>query len=179
MLFYWYTILKISILKNFQQQIAYNQTIRRAFRVGVFDCDGLRVMTASKYPAYMDFLRWELIARSKYLKVFMDRAPAPALGSQKIIYRKPLKLWTKFDVVLESVGTDDKWIYHGHYFEQKNEIKAIGITRAVPWKKDITVSVPDLTRELGATEITKPPSWVLKPFDGDNEIMVNSQRKNL
>ncbi|MFY0627626.1 MAG: thioesterase family protein [Reichenbachiella sp.] len=171
MIYYWYTILKILILKNFQQRIAYDQTIRRTFRVGIFDCDGLRVMTASKYPVYMDFLRWELIARSKYLKIFINRGLAPALGSQKIIYRKPLKIWTKFDVVLKSVGTDEKWIYHVHYFEQKKEIKAMGITRAVPWKKDVTVSVPDLVKQLGASEIIEPPSWVLKLFDDDNEIM--------
>lgn len=178
MLYYWYNILKILILKNFQTKIAYNQTISRTFRVGIFDCDGLRVMTASKYPIYMDFLRWELMARSSYLKLMLKRGLAPALGSQKIIYRKPLKIGTKFDIVLESVGIDDKWIYHVHYFEQNNEVKAIGITRAIPWKKDVSVHVPDFTRELGATEITKPPPWVLKLFEEDNEIMIAGQQRN-
>lgn len=177
MIFYWYTILKILIQKNFQSKIEYNRTIRRTFRVGIFDCDGLRVMTASKYPVYMDFIRWELIARSKYLKLLMNKGLAPALGSQKIIYRKPLKIWTKFDVVLESVGIDEKWIYHVHYFVQKGAVKAIGITRSLPWKKDVSVSVPELARELGATEITEPPTWVLKLFEDDNEIVTKSQQK--
>lgn len=178
MIYYWYTVLKILIRKNFQNKIAFDQTIRRTFRVGIFDCDGLRVMTASKYPVYMDFLRFELIARSTYLNFFIKNRLAPALGSQKIIYRKPLKIWTKFNVVLESVGVDDKWIYHVHYFEQKNEVKAIGITRALPWKKDISVSVPNMMREIGASEITLAPSWVLELFKDDNEIILNAKKKN-
>ena len=131
MIYYWYKIIKILVLRNFQSEVNYDQIIRRTFRVGPFDCDGLRVMSAAKYPIYMDFLRWELIARSKLFNAIVKRGLAPTLGSQKIIYRKPLKIWSKFDVVLESVGMDDKWVYNVHYFEQANEVKAIGITRAL------------------------------------------------
>ena len=65
MIYYWFTIIKILVLRTFQSKVNYDQTIRRMFRVGSFDCDGLRVMTAAKHPIYMDFMRWELIARSK------------------------------------------------------------------------------------------------------------------
>jgi acyl-CoA thioesterase FadM len=73
--------------------VKYNQTIRRTFRVGPFDCDGLRVMKAAKYAVYMDFIRWELIARFKLYKAIVKRKLAPSLGSQKLIYRRPLKIW--------------------------------------------------------------------------------------
>ena len=48
-------------------------------------------MTAAKYPVYMDFIRWELIARSKLYKAILKRKLAPLLGSQKLIYRRPRK----------------------------------------------------------------------------------------
>jgi acyl-CoA thioesterase FadM len=177
MIYYWYTILKILVLRNFQSEVNYDQTIRRTFRVGLFDCDGLRVMTASKYPVYMDFIRWELIARSKLFKAIVKRGLAPTLGSQKIIYRKPLKIWSKFDVVLESVGADDKWVYHTHHFEQENEVKAIGITRSLIWKKDIPTALSDILKEVGATEKTNPAQWVLKLFESDKEIIANANKK--
>ncbi|MGM5470108.1 acyl-CoA thioesterase [Flavobacteriaceae bacterium LMO-SS05] len=178
MIYYWYTILKILILRNFQSEVSYDQTIRRTFRVGPFDCDGLRVMTAAKYPIYMDFIRWELIARSKIFKAVVKRGLAPTLGSQKIIYRKPLKIWSKFDLILESVGTDDKWIYNVHYFEQDNEVKAIGITRALIWKRDVPTALVDIMKEIGATEITNPPEWVLNIFREDKEILEHANQKN-
>ncbi len=178
MIYYWYTILKILVLRNFQSEVNYDQKISRTFRVGPFDCDGLRVMTAAKYPIYMDFVRWELIARSKLFKAIIKRGLAPTLGSQKIIYRKPLKIWSKFVVTLESVGMDDKWIYNVHYFEQGNEVKAIGITRALIWKRDIPTALTDIMKEVGATEKIDPPVWVLNIFKEDKEIIHNANHKN-
>ncbi|WP_136479935.1 acyl-CoA thioesterase [Cognatitamlana onchidii] len=171
MIYYWFTILKILILRNFQNKVEYNQTISRDFRVGLFDCDGLRVMTASKYPVYMDFIRWELIARSKLFKAIVRRGLAPTLGSQKIIYRKPLKLFTKFTLTLESSGLDEKWVYHLHYFKQNNEIKAVGITRSLVWKKDIPTALSDIMKEIGAKEQKPPPQWVLDLFNNDKNII--------
>lgn len=171
MIYYWYTILKILIVRNFQNEVQYNETISRDFRVGVFDCDGLRVMTASKYPVYMDFIRWELIARSKLFKAIVKRGLAPTLGSQKLIYRKPLKIWTKFTLTLESAGTDEKWVYHIHNFKQHNEIKAIGITRSLIWKKDVPSALSDILKDVGATKTTPPPTWVLNLFQADKDII--------
>lgn len=177
MLYYWFTILKILVLRNFQSKVNYNETITRSFRVGIFDCDGLRVMTASKYPVYMDFIRWELIARSKLYNAIVKRGLAPTLGSQKIIYRKPLKLWSKFNLTLESAGNDDKWVYHIHNFEQNNEIKAIGITRSLIWKRDIPTILSKVLKEVGATETTPPPKWVKDLFNADKDIITQSKLK--
>jgi acyl-CoA thioesterase FadM len=177
MIYYWYTILKILLLKNFQSEVNYDQTIRRTYRVGPFDCDGLRIMAATKYPVYMDFIRWELIARSKLYKAIVKRKLAPSLGSQKLIYRKPLKIWSKFDVILESAGMDDKWGYYVHYFEQDKEIKAVGVVRTLVWKKNIPTALTDIMKEVGATEKKKAPDWVLKLFEDDKEIITNANLK--
>jgi len=158
-------------MRNFQSEVQYNETITRRFRVGIFDCDGLRVMTASKYPVYMDFIRWELIARSKLYNAIVKRGLAPTLGSQKLIYRKPLKIFTKFNLSLESAGTDDKWVYHIHNFEQDDEIKAIGITRSLIWKRDIPTVLSDILVEVGAKEKENPPQWVLDLFESDKDII--------
>ncbi len=176
MIHYWYTIIKILILRNFQSSVAINESITRSFRVRLFDCDGLRVMTASKYPAYMDYLRWELIARSKLYKAIVGRGMAPTLGSQKIIYRKPLKLWTKFNIRLETSGWDDKWVYHIHYFIQDDYTKAIGVTRALIWKKDVPHILADIIKEAGGPSVAEPPpAWVMKLFEDDKTIIEESQ----
>jgi len=133
-------------------------------------------MTAAKYPVYMDFIRWELIARSKLYKAILNRKLAPLLGSQKLIYRRPRKIWSKFDIILEFADMDDKWFYYIHYFEQGKEIKAIGIVRTLVWKKSIPTALSDIMEEVGATEKTKAPEWVLKLFEDDKEIIAYANK---
>lgn len=175
MLYYWYRIIRILIESKFQKQVDFEEDLTRTFRVRLFDCDGLRVMTAFKYAAYMDFVRWELIARSKLYKEIVMKGFAPTLGSQKIIYRKPLKRWTTFHVRLQTVGWDEKWVYHVHKFEQNGEIKAIGITRALIWKKDKPKLLLGILQNIGVREINKKaPDWVLGLFQTDKAIISNA-----
>jgi acyl-CoA thioesterase FadM len=175
MFYYWYRIIRILIAKNFQKQIDIETELSRKFTVRLFDCDGFRVMTAFKYAAYMDFIRWELIARSKLYSEIVLKGLAPTLGSQKIIYRKPLKRWTKFTVRLQTEGWDDKWIYHVHNFEQKGEIKAVGITRALIWKKDKPQILKQILENIGVKDINrKPPDWVLNLFQSDTDIIAGN-----
>ncbi|WP_411281895.1 acyl-CoA thioesterase [Gemmatimonas sp.] len=171
MFHYWYSIAKILMRRSVQPPVAIHDTIRRTFRVRLFDCDGFRVMTASRYAAYMDYIRWEMIARSPMYHAMVKRGLAPTLGSQKLIYRKPLKRWTRFAVELELAGWDDKWIYHLHRFEQSGEIKAVGITRALIWKRDVPSVLADILREVGAATTMEPPAWVLELFARDKEII--------
>ena len=175
MFYYWYRIIRILMAKNFQKQIDLEAELGRTFTVRLFDCDGLRVMTAFKYAAYMDFMRWEMIARSPLYKEIVLRGLAPTLGSQKIIYRKPLKRWTKFVLKVQTAGWDEKWVYHIHKFEQDGETKAIGITRALIWKKDKPQILLEILKNAGVkTLYKKPPDWVLNLFQTDTDIIAGN-----
>jgi hypothetical protein len=55
-------------------------------------------------------------------------------------------------VVLESAGMNDKWVYHIHNFYKKNKVKAIGMTRIIIWKSDISTALSNITKDVGATE---------------------------
>ena len=172
MLYYWYRIIWILIARRFQSEVNVENELTRTFRVCLFDCDGFRVMTAFKYAAYMDFIRWEMIARSKLYAEILPKGLAPTLGSQKIIYRKPLKLWTKFTVRLKTMGWDEKWVYHLHKFEQHGEVKAIGITRALIWKKDKPQILREILQTVGVKNLdNNPPEWVTNLFDSDTNII--------
>lgn len=172
MFYYWYRILRILLSSRFQQPLDINQPFSRTYRVRLFDCDGLRVMTASRYPAYMDFIRWELLARTRLYHEIVLKRLAPTLGSQKLIYRRPLKRWTRFTLHLETAGWDEKWMYHIHRFEQSGEIKAIGITRALIWRKDKPQVLRDILSNAGVDSIVKtPPEWVLNLFKDDAAIL--------
>jgi len=172
MLYYWSRIIWILIARKFQTEVDIEDELTRSFRVRLFDCDGFRVMTAFKYAAYMDFIRWEMIARSKLYNEILPKGLAPSLGSQKIIYRKPLKLWTKFTVRLKTMGWDEKWVYHVHKFEQNGEVKAVGITRALVWKKDKPQILRQILQNIAVKNLDKkPPEWITDLFHTDTNII--------
>lgn len=173
MFHYWLTIGRMLASRYTRPRVRFDATIRRRFRVRLFDCDGFRVMTAAKYPMYMDFIRWEMIARSALFEAVVRRGLAPTLGSQKLIYRKPLKVWTTFELELELAGFDDKWIYHIHRFVQEGEVRALGITRALIWKRDVPTALTELMQAVGATEPMPPPAWVQVMFAADRDLLAN------
>ena len=174
MFYYWYRIVWILIARRFQTQVDIEEVLTRTFRVRLFDCDGFRVMTAFKYSAYMDLIRWEMIARSKLFKEILPKGLAPTLGAQKIIYRKPIKLWTKFTLHLQTMGWDDKWVYHVHKFEQGGEVKAVGITRALIWKRDKPQILREILQNIGVKNLDKkPPEWIADLFQTDTNIIQN------
>ena len=73
---------------------------------------------------------------------------------------------------MELAGWDDKWIYHIHRFVQHGEIKAVGITRALIWKRDVPSVLADVLRDSGATiAAMAPPEWVFELFVRDKEIL--------
>lgn len=175
MFYYWYRLIWILVAKNFQKPIDIEGELSRKFKVRLLDCDGLRVMTAFKYAAYMDFIRWEMVARSKLYNEIVLKGLAPTLGSQKIIYRKPLKRWSQFTLNVHTAGWDEKWVYHIHKFEQKGEIRAVGITRALFWKKDKPQLLQQILENAGVKELNKtPPVWVLNLFQNDADIIAGN-----
>lgn len=172
MFYYWFFVIKTLIFRPFQSELDMLTPISRTFRVKLLDCDGLRVMTASKYPMYMDLIRWELIARSKLFKAMYKRGLAPTLGSQKLIYRKPLKVWSQFKMVMKAVGWDDKWVYFTHYFVQDGEVKAIGVARGLVWRRDKPHLLSEIIAEAdGPSYPVPPPTWVMKLFEDDKNII--------
>jgi acyl-CoA thioesterase FadM len=159
-------------MRYFKKRLDVNKPLIKEFRVKTFDCDGLRVMAAYKYFLYMDYSRWEQFARTNLYKVVLSRKLAPSLGSQKMIYRKPIKRGTRVSMQVEIAGWDDRWFYHVHTFTQQNEIKAIGVTKSLFWRKDKQHTLEEIVQSAGfSNPIKTPPHWVLQLFENDSQII--------
>ena len=94
------------------------------------------------------------------------------LGSQKIIYKKPLKRWTIFQITLVLEGWDDKWVYHKQLFEQDNQLCAIGYTKAAFWKDKKAQDIRKIIKNCGveATEMNISVE-IQKIFNIDYELL--------
>lgn len=172
MISYRFGLLKILAHGFIAPGIQFDQELRLRFRCGFFDCDGLRVMTASRYAVCMDFARWSFVTRTGFTAYAFKKGWAPALGSQKIIYRKPVKLGESFDVRVSYAGSDNKWIYNLHILKKAGEIRAIGITKGVTWHKGKMIPMEQVLTEIGAQKyIREVPDWIGDLFSDDSKIL--------
>ena len=120
----------------------------------------------------MDFIRFEKMFRSKLYRNTVKKGMFAVLGSQKIIYKKPLKMWSTFHITLVVEGWDDKWVYHKHVFTQKDEVCAIGYTKAAFWKNKKGQNIKKIFKNCGLTRSEmNPPEAVQHIFDGDYQLL--------
>lgn len=151
-------------LQNFEEEISI------PFRVRLLDCDALRIMSAYQYPIYMNFSCWDLFVRSGLLSAAIKNRWSPLVGSQKIIYRKPLKRWTSFNLKASYAGWDENWFYYQHFFVQEDKVKAVGTTKIAAWKQGGIIPVKTVFEEAGINYEKKvPPTWVANHFNEDRD----------
>lgn len=146
--------------------------LSRTRRVSILDCEALKYMSNTRYFYYMDFIRFEILFRTKLYDNTFKKGIYPTLGSQKIIYKKPLKIWSKFKITLVLEGWDDKWVYHKQIFSQDNVIYAIGFTKVAFLKTKKTVNMRTLITDSGIEKPEMNPSQeILNLFKDDHDLL--------
>jgi len=120
----------------------------------------------------MDFIRFEKMFRSQLYNNTVKKGMFAVLGSQKIIYKKPLKRWTVFQITLVLEGWDDKWVYHKQVFEQNNQVYAIGYTKAAFWKDKRAQDIRTILKNCGVTTTEMKISKEIHDiFNSDYELL--------
>lgn len=173
MIYYWFHLLYLFIGSRLvwsKVDLKSDQTRKR--RVGILDCDTFRYMANSKYLVYMDMIRFEKMFRSELYKHTIKKGMYAVLGSQKIIYKRPLKRWSKFEITLQLEGWDDKWVYHKQLFHQDDQVCAIGYTKAAFWKNKKAQDIRTILKNCGVTRIKMKPSVETRNiFVGDYQLL--------
>ena len=177
MIYYWLHTLYIFIgSKFFWSKVDLTANLTRKRRVNILDCETLRYMNNSKYFNYMDFIRFEIMFRTTLFDNTVKKGIFPVVGSQKIIYKKPLKRWSSFNITLVLEGWDDKWIYHRQIFEQKDEICAIGYTKITFWKDKKAQNTSAILKACGVRNSEMIPAQdVLNLFSSDQQLIKPAQ----
>lgn len=173
MIYYWLHIIYIFFgSKLFWKPVDLKADLTRTRRVSILDCDAFRFMANSKYFYYMDLIRLEITFRTDLYKNTIKKGKYPVLGGQKIIYKKPLKRWTKFSVTLVLQGWDDHWVYHKQVFTRNGEVYAIGITKVGFWKGHKIQEIRPIILDSGIPLEDMPVSpEVLSMFDNDYNLL--------
>ncbi|MFT4839438.1 MAG: acyl-CoA thioesterase FadM [Oleispira sp.] len=176
MIYYWIHVLYIFIGSTFfWKKVGLESDFTRTKRVGILDCESLKYMANSKYFYFMDFIRLEILFRTKLYENTFKKGMFPVIGSQKLIYKKPMKIWSTYSLTLVVEGWDDKWVYHRQTFKQNGDVYAIGFTKLAFWKNKKAQNMRNIIADSGVqtTEMT-PSLEVLSMFKNDYEIIKGS-----
>ncbi|RTE53084.1 acyl-CoA thioesterase [Arenibacter aquaticus] len=173
MVYYWLHLLYIFVCsKLLWKDVDLISDQSRNRRVSLLDCDTFRYMSNAKYAYYMDFIRFEKMFRSKLFANTVKKGIYPVLGSQKIIYKRPIKMWTTFKITLVMEGWDNKWVYHSQVFEQHNEVCAIGYTKAAFWKNKKAQDLKTILKNCGVNIVEmKVPKEIHDLFNSDYDLL--------
>ncbi|TYA55275.1 acyl-CoA thioesterase [Formosa maritima] len=176
MIYYWLHMLYIFICsKVLWPKVDIESDLKRTRRVNPLDCESFKYMANSKYFYYMDLIRYEVVFRSKLYDNTVKKGMFGVLASQKIIYKKPLKMWSKFSITLVLDSWDDKWVYHKQIFKQNDEVCAIGFTKAGFWKDKKAQDMNGILANCGVKIASRNPSkYMLSLFENDYDILKNN-----
>lgn len=79
-------------------------------------CDAYRHLNNSVYLRLAEDARWVWTAKTPLLRASMNERWVFLVGGADIVYRRPVPLMSKFDVVSCVEGADDRWIYFSQKF---------------------------------------------------------------
>ncbi len=137
------------------------------FFANPFDSDWMNGIQAGRFLTYTDAARWGLGIRLGLLRPLFKNQWVIISGGQKLIYKRPVKIFRRFQITYQFAGWDEKWIYAAHAFLQGGETKAVVFTKLGLRKKGKLVNPHYVMAAIGFLEKNPPPEWVQKQFSED------------
>ena len=170
MLYWHFRNIQCLIAALFKSRITPTETITKHFWANPFDSDWLQGLQAGRYFTYTDAARWEIAARLGFLKMSLQKKLVLIIGGQKIIYRRPVRIFRRFRLHLRILGWDEKWLYAAHTFEQGGETKCLLFTK-IGLRQKRKLYSPILALEELKHRQQIPPQWILDQFQNDANLL--------
>lgn len=147
------------------------QAVTKIFFANPLDSDWGSVVSAGTFFTYTDAGRWELSIRAGFLRAALKNKWVVIMGGQKIIHRRPVKIFRSFSLTMQFVGWDNKWIYAAHVFRQGGDVKAVSFTKLGIRGRGKLVDPQLVFSAMGCPHAKAPPDWMLKHFADDVDVL--------
>ncbi|HYD80100.1 MAG TPA: acyl-CoA thioesterase [Paucimonas sp.] len=105
-------------------------------------------MNNGRYLTICDLNRVDLFIRSGLLKLMLKKGWAPIIADHTMTYKRPLKLFERFDVSLELTHWDEKFFYMTHTFMVGDRVAAVGTSKGVIRARQGVVAPADVIAAL-------------------------------
>lgn len=105
-------------------------------------------MNNGRYLTICDLNRVDMFIRTGLLKIMLRKNWMPMIADHTMTYRKPLKMFERFDVSLTVTHWDEKFFYMTHTFTAGDRIAAEGTSKAVIRSREGVVNPADVILEV-------------------------------
>lgn len=119
------------IASRWAPQLAVLDVGRVMMRVLPGDLDILWHMNNGRYLTIMDLGRLDFMIRTGMLAELRQRKWFPVVAALVIHYKRPLKLWQRFEMTTQVVGWDDRWIYLRQEFHSGGKLAASALIKGM------------------------------------------------
>jgi acyl-CoA thioesterase FadM len=109
-------------------------------------------MNNGRYLTICDLNRVDLFIRTGLAKLMFKRGWMPMVAEHTMTYKRPLKLFERFEVKLELTSWDEKFFYMTHTFTSGDRIVAQGTSKAVLRSRDGVLAPADVIAVLEAQQ---------------------------
>jgi acyl-CoA thioesterase FadM len=132
----------------------------------------MRVMQAGRYFTYTDTGRMELAVRTGLFHLLVKNKWVLIVGGQKIIYRRSVQIFKTFNLSMQLVGWDSKWMYIEHTFVQNGELCCVLHSKVGMRSKGKLVSPAEAFKATGQDHLVSPNIGnVIQLFEKDSETL--------
>ena len=125
-------MLYVFILSFFRERLPLDAMVSKLhMRTLPNDLDVNLHMNNGRYLTICDLNRIDLFIRSGLARVMVRRKWMPIIAEHTMTYKKPLKLFERFEVSLVVTHWDEKYFYMTHTFRAGDRVVAIGTSKGV------------------------------------------------
>jgi len=100
-------------------------------------------MNNGRYLTICDLSRMDMFIRSGLLKSMLKRKWTPIIAEHTMVYKKPLRLFERYEILLEVTHWDEKFVYMKHIFRNPERIIAEGTSKGCIYARGQGVVKPE------------------------------------
>jgi len=115
-------------------------------------------MNNGRYLTIFDLNRVDLFIRTGLLKAMFKRNWIPVIAEHTMTYKKPLRLFQRFNTRLEVTHWDEKFFYMTHTFSCNGRIVAEGTSKGCVYARGSGVISPAEALAAVNADKLKPPT---------------------
>jgi acyl-CoA thioesterase FadM len=125
----WFRMLWMMLLARVRPPVDILREHRLTYHCLPSDIDLNLHLTNSRFHAFMDQVRFDLMLRSGMWRRLRARRMGSVLGSSSIRFRRQVKPWQRFSVTARILSWDGRWIYMEHRLIAGTDTAALAIVK--------------------------------------------------
>ena len=149
-----FRLLYLLVAARRRSKLGVLDTGRVEMRVWPGDLDVLWHMNNGRYLTIMDLGRVDFLIRARLLDKLRERKWFPVVAALTITYKRPLKLWQKFEMTTRIAGWDERWVYLQQEFHSEGKLAAAALIKGGIRSAEGTVPMAAVVALSGFTGVS-------------------------